>query len=69
MQHVDLVIDNLPLNYDVGRLKMRLSILTNNCGGRVTNINNAQGIATVRFSSLDFATRFVFISFYKLILP
>lgn len=55
----DLLIYNLPLNYDKSRIKNRLKMLTDNCGGRVMNIVPERGVATIRFSSIDFASRYV----------
>ncbi|XP_044758548.1 meiosis regulator and mRNA stability factor 1 isoform X2 [Coccinella septempunctata] len=51
-----LEITNLPLNCNFGKIKARLKILTDNCGGRVEDIH-PEGRATVRFSTLDFALR------------
>ncbi|KAL3273485.1 hypothetical protein HHI36_014926 [Cryptolaemus montrouzieri] len=51
-----LEIANLPLNQNFGRIKARLKILTDNCGGKVQDIY-PDGRATIRFANLDFATR------------
>ncbi|XP_017774585.1 PREDICTED: meiosis arrest female protein 1 isoform X2 [Nicrophorus vespilloides] len=55
-ESVDLLVSNLPKVYDK-RLKIRLKLLSDNCGGRVTEVNNDEGTAILRFSSLDFALR------------
>ncbi|KAG5876129.1 hypothetical protein JTB14_007536 [Gonioctena quinquepunctata] len=52
-----LTITNLPLNYDCGRLKNRLSMLTQNCGGKISTVSPEDGIASVKFGNLDTALR------------
>ncbi|XP_074027472.1 meiosis regulator and mRNA stability factor 1-like protein isoform X2 [Leptinotarsa decemlineata] len=51
-----LTITNLPSNYDIGRLRSRLRMLTENCGGKICAISS-DGIASVRFGNLDYALR------------
>ncbi|CAG9812530.1 unnamed protein product [Phaedon cochleariae] len=52
-----LTITNLPQNFEVGKLKCRLQMLTENCGGKVSGISGGDGIASVRFGNLDTALR------------
>lgn len=58
-QQVDLLVFNLPFNIcnDMGRLKSRLKLLSDNCGGRVLAVHRELGYAVIRFSSSDFAKR------------
>lgn len=53
----DLLITNLPVNCDKGKIKNRLKYLTNNCGGKVTDIKSAKGVAIIKFSTVDSAIR------------
>lgn len=54
---MDLVISNLPPQYDKGKLKNRLKFLSDNCGGKVVSIDTELGQAILRFTSSDFANR------------
>lgn len=54
---VDLLISNIPLNCDPKRVKTRLKMLTDNCGGRVVSVVPDFGLATVRFANNDTAFR------------
>lgn len=53
----EILISNLPTNYDKNKLKNRLRLLSDNCGGRVVNIDREKGRAILKFTSLDFAVR------------
>ncbi|KRT80032.1 RNA binding protein, partial [Oryctes borbonicus] len=53
----EILISNLPTNYDKSKLKNRLKLLSDNCGGRVVDIDRERGKAILKFSSLDFALR------------
>ncbi|KAK9739275.1 NYN domain [Popillia japonica] len=53
----EVMISNLPIKLDKNKLKNRLKLLSDNCGGRVINVNNEKGRAILRFSTLDFAVR------------
>lgn len=52
---VVLAVNNLPVEYDIRRLKTRLKNLTGNCGGRVTLIEPPT--AYIKFPSLTHAHR------------
>ncbi|XP_076160269.1 meiosis regulator and mRNA stability factor 1-like protein isoform X2 [Ptiloglossa arizonensis] len=51
----DLLVSNLPENQDVASIKRRLKQLSENCGGRVVEIQS--NIAVVRFTSKIYAER------------
>ncbi|XP_063916773.1 meiosis regulator and mRNA stability factor 1 isoform X1 [Zophobas morio] len=52
-----LLVSNLPTNISATTLKNRLNFLCNNCGGRVVEVQQEEGLAYVRFSTQDFANR------------
>lgn len=51
----ELVVTNLPTAPNVGLIKNRLKLLSDNCGGKV--IYSGGGTAVLKFSSHDYATR------------
>lgn len=53
----DITVCNLPSHLNKKKIKNRLKMLVDNCGGRVMNIECDEGIATIRFSSVEVATR------------
>nr|XP_008196767.1 PREDICTED: meiosis arrest female protein 1 isoform X2 [Tribolium castaneum] len=52
-----LQISNLPTNINASTIKNRLNFLSNNCGGRVVEVQHDEGVAYIRFSNQDFANR------------
>lgn len=61
----DLLVSNLPEDKDVTGIKRRLKRLSNNCGGRVVEVQS--NAAIVRFISKEYADRYV--SFHYLSMP
>lgn len=59
-QSSELHVCNLPTTKNSEKaVKSRLRLLSDNCGGRVLNIDKDCGIALIRFSSPDVAKRLV----------
>ncbi|XP_044272582.1 meiosis regulator and mRNA stability factor 1 [Tribolium madens] len=52
-----LQISNLPTKISASTIKNRLNFLSNNCGGRVVEVQHDEGVAYIRFSNQDFANR------------
>nr|CAH7737791.1 unnamed protein product [Callosobruchus chinensis] len=52
-----LQVSNLPLNFDPKRLRSRLRMLIENCGGKVLEIYSDEGTASIRFGNSDAALR------------
>ncbi|CAH1135931.1 unnamed protein product [Ceutorhynchus assimilis] len=52
-----LTIVNLPRNIDQGKIKNRLKFLSYNCGGKCTELNTDEGVATLKFGNSDLALR------------
>lgn len=53
-----LIISNLP-QYEEKKIRNRLKLLTDNCGGRIANVSQQNGVAHIRFTNFDAAQRYV----------
>ncbi|KAJ8976618.1 hypothetical protein NQ317_017448 [Molorchus minor] len=52
-----LTVGNLPLNYEAKRIRNRLRMLIENCGGKILDISTDEGFASIRFGNIDSALR------------
>lgn len=57
LQYTDLLVSNLPLNFDRAKIKQRLKYLSDNCGGKVGEVDSERGTAIIRFTTIDYANR------------
>ncbi|XP_022900382.2 meiosis regulator and mRNA stability factor 1 isoform X1 [Onthophagus taurus] len=53
----EILIENLPINCGMKKLRNRLNRLSDNCGGKVINVDIKLGAAVLVFSNYNFAIR------------
>ncbi|KAJ8931190.1 hypothetical protein NQ314_015932, partial [Rhamnusium bicolor] len=61
-----VTVTDLPLSINPKRIKNRLRMLVENCGGKIVEVCAEEGLASIRFATIDAALRFVtvFIEFF-----
>ncbi|XP_072396076.1 meiosis regulator and mRNA stability factor 1 [Diabrotica undecimpunctata] len=54
---VYVTVTNLPKHVEHLRIRNRLKVIVENCGGKIFNVKSIDGTATVKYTTLDNATR------------